>query len=302
MTHYLNDGSSDAPKLSVYLNTDNLFELPKHSIWPELTGDAALERLKEDGFEGVQVGGFVELYNPQILPHCGLGRINVPEEANEVFARSSERGDSCITLHLGWGMESDPALDLLVEATLNASGKHQLPAFIETHRATITQDMWRTVELTKRIPEVRFNADFSHYYCGQEMVYGDFEAKLDFMQPIFDRVGFMHGRIAAPGYMQAPIQNSLDRPLMAVGEPNYLEHFKEMWRRAMAGFKQNAGPGDTLIFTPELLSPSIYYARVFPDADGTLTEESDRYAQALLHRDIARECFRHQNSLAHGRN
>ena len=53
-------------------------------------------------------------------------------------------------------------------------------------------------ELTKRFPEIRFNADFSHYYCGQEMVYGDFEAKLDFMAPIFERVGFIHGRIAAP--------------------------------------------------------------------------------------------------------
>ena len=51
-------------------------------------------------------------------------------------------------------MESDREVDNLVESILSASEKYKLPAFIETHRATITQDMWRTVELTKRFPEI----------------------------------------------------------------------------------------------------------------------------------------------------
>jgi hypothetical protein len=150
--------------------------------------------------------------------------------------------------------------------------------------------MWRTVQLVKRFPDILFNGDFSHLYCGQEMVYGDFEAKLDFLQPVFDRIGFMHGRIAAPGFMQAPIGSVDGCPRMALGA-NYLEHFKEMWRRAMSGFKQHAGPGDVLIFAPELLRADIYYARVIEAADGSLHEESDRYAEALLYRDLARECF-----------
>lgn len=58
----------------------------------------------------------------------------------------------------------------LVDAILAASSRHNLPIFLETHRATITQDIWRTVQITKRFPEVWFNGDFSHYHCGQEMV------------------------------------------------------------------------------------------------------------------------------------
>jgi hypothetical protein len=69
---------------------------------------------------------------------------------------------------------------------------------VETHRATITQDSWRTVQITKGFPEVRFNRNFSHYYCGQELAYGDWSSKLAFMEPIFERVGFIHGRIACP--------------------------------------------------------------------------------------------------------
>ncbi len=292
MTQYLNDGTKDAPKLRVYLNTDNLVGLPGHSVWPGLSGAEATARLREDGFEGIQIAntGLIGPEHAGDFPYCGLNRVNAPAEADAVFARHRARGDSCLTLHLGWGMEDDDEVDRLVEAVLTASQQHALPAFIETHRATITQDMWRTVQITKRFPEVRFNGDFSHLYCGQEMVYGDFEAKLDFLQPVFDRIGFMHGRIAAPGYMQAPIDTVDATPVAALGA-DYLAHFKTMWIRAMAGFKRHAPPGAVLIFAPELLRPEIYYARVFPGAEGRLREETDRYAQALLYRKIALECF-----------
>ena len=47
-----------------------------------------------------------------------------------------------------------------------------------------------------------------------------------------------------------------------------------------------------LIFTPELLSGTHYYARLFPGHGGGMTEESDRYTQALLYADIARRLFK----------
>lgn len=292
MSQYLNDGSQDAPKLRIYLNTDNLFGLPETSVFTETDDSERLRRVAVDGFEGIQVGDWFELYDDAILPHCGLGRVNQPNEAMELLRQRKERGDQAVTLHVGWGTESDAEMDRLVDAILSASKNLDLPTFIETHRATITQDMWRTVQLCKRIPEVRFNGDFSHFYCGQEMVYGDFEAKLDFMQPIFDRIGFMHGRIAASSIMQAPIESIDQRPRLAQGEArDYLADFKAIWRRAMAGFKSSANPGDVLIFAPELLTSQIYYARLVKNSEGELTEDIDRYSQALLYRDLARKCF-----------
>lgn len=288
MKIFLNDGTQDAPKLKVYLNLDNLFDLPEDSSWPGLEGDEALHKLREDGFEGVQVTDL----NPRsdILPYCGLDRINTPGEVAEVFKRHKDLGDSCITLHLAWGIESDEEVDRLVGAALEASDQHKLPAFVETHRATLTQDMWRTVQLLKRHPDLLLNADYSHYYCGQEMVYGGLDMKLDFMRPIFERTGFMHGRIAAPGSMQMPVEAADQTPRLATGV-DYLADFKEMWTRAMSGFLSNAGPGDVLVFAPELLTSQFYYARVFPDGSGHLREECDRYAQALLYQEIARTCF-----------
>jgi len=291
MNRFLNDGSADAPKLRVHLNLDTLSGLRADSVWPGLTGAARDERLRADGFEGIQLTTD-EAYSGS-LRYAGLDRINVPGDADLVLAKHAARGDACVTLHAGWGLEDDDEVFRLVEAILAASVKHNLPAFIETHRATITQDIWRTVQITKRFPEVRFNGDFSHYYCGQELVYGDWETKLDFLEPIFARVGFMHGRIASPGCIQVPIDADLAaRPRQAHGPVNYLAHFKELWTRAMLGFLKSARPGDVLIFAPELLFGEIYYARLFPDASGQLVEESDRYAQALLCKELARACFR----------
>ena len=293
MPRYFNDGSADAPKLRTYLNLDNLSDLRADSIFPAGLDDLARDtRLAADGFEGVQLTNGSLPDSGCSLPFCGLDRISTPAEADSIALKHAVRGDNCLTVHAGWGIEDEDDVCRLVEAILVAAEKHRLPIFIETHRSTITQDMWRTVQITKRFPEVRFNGDFSHYYCGQEMVYGGLEMKLAFMEPIFLRVGFMHGRIASPGSMQMPIGPDLHaRPLQAHGEANYLADFRALWTHAMSGFLRSAGPGDILIFAPELLAGTHYYARHFPSPSGDLIEESDRYEQALLYCHFARSCF-----------
>lgn len=290
MSRLLNDSSGAPPALRVYLNLANLIDLRDDSIWPKsLDGPARDARLAADGFEGVQL--VTDDPPDGTLPFCGLSRINLPAEADAIAARHADRGDQCITVHVGWGLEDDDEVDRLVEATLAASDRRRLPIFIETHRATITQDLWRTVRIARRFPEVRFNIDLSHYYCGQELVYGDWATKLRFMQPIFDRTGFMHGRIASPGCMQVPIGDGRGRPPQAQGVADYLQHFRELWTLATRGFLANAAPGDVLIFAPELLARTHYYARCFTGPDGQLMEESDRYAEAIAYARLARECM-----------
>lgn len=274
------------------MNLDTFTDLRPGSCWPGLDGARRYTRLLEDGFEGVQFTTDHPFSADVTLPWCGLDRINTPVEADAIVANHKDRGDLCLTVHAGWGLENDDEACWIVEAILAAADKYRLPIFIETHRATITQDMWRTVQLTKRFPEIRFNGDFSHYYCGQELTYGDWQQKLDFLKPVLERVGFLHGRIASSGCMQVPIDpGSHSRPAQAHGHADYLEHFRQLWTRAMIGFLSAALPGDVLIFAPELLAGAYYYARKFPDTAGALQEETDRYAQALLYRDLARSCF-----------
>jgi hypothetical protein len=115
--------------------------------------------------------------------------------------------------------------------------------------------------------------------------------KMEFMAPIFDRISFLHARIASPGHIQAAIGSEGERPSFATGDINYLADFKALWTRAMQGWLKSAKPGDYLIFCPELLSRQHYYAKTFQGPDGKFHEESDRYAEAIRYQTIARECF-----------
>jgi hypothetical protein len=282
MIQNTNDGTQNPPSLRLDLNAGTLINLPDFSKGPRGTPEQMLPAIKAAGFQGVQ-GMNTDLCRKFGLGASTGGRINDPGDADKLARDWKASGYECATCHVGWGMEDDVVVDRLVNEILEASAKHDIPIYIETHRATITQDIWRTVKLTERIPDIRFNGDFSHWYTGLEMVYGEMEHKLRFLQPVFDRTRFMHGRIGSPGCMQVDIGDGHDRP--------YVDHFKEIWTRAFAGFLKSAKPGDYIIFAPELLGSKSYYARLFNNEKGERVEEGDRWEQAILYGKIARECF-----------
>lgn len=278
----MNDGSTRPPALRVYMNMGNVDTLPAYSVGPKGDLRAKLEAMRAAGFEGIQGG------DPATCRALGMGcaasaRFNTPAEVAPQVRRCKEEGFECVTVHAGWGHESDAQIDALVDAVSMVSAKEAFPVYIETHRATITQDTWRTVQFTGRHPEVRFNADFSHWYTGLEMPYGDLEARFAFLQPVFDRVRFFHGRMGNSSHIQV----SLADPTM----PKAVAHFREMWTRSLVGFLATAKPGDYVVFAPELLHPEINYARTFVNAQGERVEESDRWLEAIVYAQIARECF-----------
>lgn len=277
-----NDGTTAAPYLRCDINYGNVSNLPAYQDVPQGNDRALHEAIKAAGYAGVQDG------NPALCRELGLAmtvskRINAVGEIGPVARAWQEEGYDCGTLHVAWGLESDDEMDALVDDVLNTSAKLGFPLYIETHRATLAQDIYRTVKLVERRPEIRFNGDFSHWYTGLEMNYGDFASKVAFAQPVFDRVRFMHGRIGNPSHMQVDIGDGTGRL--------YVEHFREMWTRAFAGFLESAQPGDYIVFAPELLQPAIYYAREFPDGVGNLREETNRWEQARVLRGIAEACF-----------
>lgn len=287
MASAANTGSPFSPRLRVHMNLMALDSLPGNSTGPHGSFERKLEGVKAAGFHGVQ---FATLASERELSCCrsldlsasASGRINSPEEAPEFAAKVADGGYDCATLHVGWGLEDDAEAGRLLESVLAASGRLRVLLYIETHRATIFQDMWRTVSFLRRYPEIRINGDFSHWYTGQEMVYGGFEKKLAFIQPVLDRVRFIHGRIGNPGCMQVRVDPD------DAEQPIYVGHFKQLWTRAFSSFVRAAEPGESICFAPELLSPDIFYARTFNGA-----EESDRWQQSLLLKRIAEECFTH---------
>lgn len=261
-----------------YISYSVLYATPADSRWHEyghgsafktdllnsilyVSHPAILDAIQAAGYDGAQ---FRDAQLAAAIAECvqrGLGmarflEIRVPSHAAPAAEPLAAQSAECGIIHLGYGLEDDNEAAHLIEAVIMAAERFNVPLYIETHRSTLTQDIWRTLQFAQRFPALRFNGDFSHWYNGQEMVYGDFDAKLRFMAPVLERVRFLHGRIGNPGCSQVDLGD---------GDPQRhpcIAHFKQIWSACFAGFLASAKPTDFICFTPELLNPEIYYARV----------------------------------------
>jgi len=165
---YFNDGSSRPARLRNDLNLGVFWDLPTWSVGPQGDEAARMAAVAAAGFAGVQCD------KPALARANGMacsfpGRFDSPGEVDGKVRLWKEQGCVMASVHVGTGLEDDAEIDAYIVAILTAVRSHQFPLFVETHRATITQDMWRTVQIAKRHPDLLFNADLSHYYTGQEM-------------------------------------------------------------------------------------------------------------------------------------
>jgi hypothetical protein len=193
MIRNCNDGLNKKPYLRIDININTIEDLPSFSKRPKGGPEERHLAIKDGEYEGIQDGDLA------LCRKLGLGitahaRINSTGILEAHVKGWKENGYDCSTLHVGWGMESDKEMDSMVREIIDLSHKYDYPLYIETHRATITQDLYRTVKMVERFPEIRFNGDFSHWYTGQEMVYGGIASKLDFIRPVVERVRYMHFR------------------------------------------------------------------------------------------------------------
>lgn len=274
-------------RLAKHFNLGTLNNLPDWSGGPK-SQDSRDDALRKIGVEAVQEvvpGDIPETSFPFVLS----GRVLGPADAETIASRHKQTGALATSLHVGTGLESDDETDRLVASVLDASARHGFPLFIETHRGTVTQDVRRTLDLTERFPDIRYNADLSHWYTGQSLDYGDFAAKLDALEPVFQRVRYIHGRIGTSCCMQVGVSGPDD-------QSEHVQHFRALWRRVCSGFLKTAEAGEILPFAAELLPHtlrlgerriSIGYAHLHEGEETT-----DRWEQAEILWAIMSRCAR----------
>jgi hypothetical protein len=281
------------------INLGTLMALPTASSGWRANLDEQFAMLREQGYEGVQAwDGFDRIHHAGLLP-LGMARATRPAELDEIARRHRDEGLDFTNLHLGTGFDSDDEMDALAGALLDAQARHNYALLVETHRATATQDIWRTLRWVERFPDLRFTADLSHWYTGHELIYGgEFESRAARLTPVLDRVRAFHGRIGNSGCMQTPLDRSGD----------YVAHYKALWSVACNGFLQHAADGDVLSFAPELLphcvgEPPIWlhYQQTVPSSptDPWQGEPCDRYADAEELWRLALECFNRARTDVH---
>lgn len=255
-----------------HLSLVTAWALPEWSEGPK-EGDDAIAAAAAAGYQGVQV--FLPDQAAQVkalgMASSALSPARTIEAVNALAAMWEGGHADSLTLHLGTGFETDAEAHALVEAVLAAQDRHGVPLLIETHRATLSQDPARTLALVAEYPDLRFTADLSHWYTGVEMVYGDFDAKVAALAPVFERCRMIHGRISDPGCIQVAVSDDD----AGDGGPDYVKHFMRMWGTIARG----TDDADDLPFVVELLPARSHYARTVL-RDGKREEEVDRWTQA----------------------
>ena len=277
------DGSDRSPRLLAGISFLTAAELPEWSSGPH--GEAATihAAVKAAGYEAIQTLGPETALAAGLIP-TGLARIfDDLDKMRAAAIRGRDAGCDCTTVQLGTGFETDDEMARLAEGLLEISLSERHPIYLETHRATMTQDIKRTLDLIVRFPELRFNGDFGHWYIGHELTYGDMEMKFDKMRPVFERTRFMHLRVSSNAFGQLTASDP--------AESRHLDYYRRMWTACFTGFLRTARSGDYFAVHPELLPSRAFYPKMTPGPDGALREESDRWTESAFLIAVARECF-----------
>jgi hypothetical protein len=237
----------------------------------ELAGQLAL--LHANGYLGViSWDRWHDIREAGLIP-CGMGSVRAPRDALPLARRHQAEGLDFTTLHVGSGFETDDEMARLAEAVLEAAALTGHPLHIETHRATMTQDIRRTIDLVARFPQLSFTLDFSHWYTGHEMTYGGaFAERLAWLDPLFRRVDSIQLRMGTSGAIQRPIDAT---------SAHYRDHVAAL-DRCFHVRRNSPDAPDAMSVAPELLPAWLgdgAAARPINYADEP--ERSDRFAEAL---------------------
>ena len=277
------DTDDGAPRLLAGISFLTPSELPDWSRGPHGDITDIYAAVRQAGYESIQTLKPEAALAAGLVP-TGIARIfDDIDQMRDVARHWRDAGCDCTTVQLGTGFESDDDMARLAEALLDIAEVEKHPLYLETHRATMTQDIKRTLDLVSRFPELRFNGDFGHWYIGHELPYGDMEMKFERMRPIFERTRFLHLRVSSGAFGQLMASDPV--------EAQHLGFYRRMWTEAFRGFLVAARPGDYFAAHPELLPPRTGYPAMIAGADGVPREACDRWTEAAFLIEVARECF-----------
>jgi len=289
--NYVNDGSLNKPQLDIRQSWWAMSGLGNGNR--EWTLEEKFEKIAEAGFKGIN--SYVPKPEDQELWHRLLTEYNLSLSINAFPGKAADLREQ-IPAAKAFGVDfinaqvfdsfvhGDEAIELLA-ALLAESSAGGIPQFIETHRGRITQDLIRTADYVRALPQLKLTIDFSHYVLAGEM-----NASLDRAEPYYDvllkRTSCIHARVSNGEQIQVDIGPEGEHPMTV--------HFKRWWKQGMAYWLQDARKGDRLPFVVELGPPT--YAIAQDEYKAGQVEISDRWQQALLMKQIAEQLWQELQS------
>lgn len=244
-----------------------------------------LDRIAEAGFDGVCVDPAVSeieqtLALAPLIDARGLGvMVNAfpasLDEMQPLLEMARDMGAVMVNA-IGAVMPlTVPEGAQVVQRWMADAERTGIPLLFETHRDCTLNDLYYTLQLMDRIPEMRLCADLSHYVIDREMRLPLSERDAGFMSRVLARSDCFQGRVAN----REQIQVQLDFPQHQA----WVAQFRAWWEEGMRGWRSRSADDAELVFLCELGPPP--YAMT----DRDQREFSNRWEEALTIQRWARE-------------
>jgi hypothetical protein len=248
----------------------------RHPLTAELSNEARFARIAEAGYDGVCLDPSLEeipdtlALLPLFEKHGLKCMINAfPYTIDEMYPilEAAREMNACHVNAIGGVMpltveEGVP----VVHRWMEDADKLAIPLLFETHRDSLLNDLYYTLQMMDAVPEMRLCADLSHFVVDREMRIPLEDADRGYMNRVLQRSDCFQGRVAN----REQVQIQIDFPQHQA----WVEQFKSWWADGIAMWRQRNEDDATLVFLCELGPP----AYAITDKDGF--ELSDRWEEA----------------------
>jgi hypothetical protein len=165
----------------------------------------------------------------------------------------------------------------VVHQWMNEANSAGCTMLFETHRDSLLNDLYYTLQVIDLVPEIRLCADLSHFVVDREMRDPITPTDQTYIDRILAHADCFQGRIANREQVQ-----------IQIGFPQHqawVQIFRLWWKQGMRAWRKRNDDDATLIFLCELGPPP------YAITDGDRRELSDRWEEALTIREWVGEIW-----------
>jgi hypothetical protein len=247
--------------------------------------DQKLEMIRAAGFDGAGVRFFDRDYAREVttkLRGWGLSwqaqcYPRAVDDLKPILAHVAEFGADHVNLQADVRPHTVAECVPLIEGWRQLAQDAGVALHFETHRDRMTTDLYFTLRLLDRFPDLRLTGDLSHYVVGREFAWPISHENHRLMHRVIDRCWGFHGRVASREQIQVQISFPHQR--------DWLDLFMSWWEYGLRSWRRRAPKDGVFTFLCEL-GPREY---AMTGADGY--ELSDRWEEAQLMMRLVRDLW-----------
>jgi len=165
----------------------------------------------------------------------------------------------------------------VVRRWIDEASDTDIPLLFETHRDSLLNDLYFTLQLMDLVPEMRLCADLSHFVVDRELRAPLPARDEHYINSVLERSDCFQGRVANREQVQVQVDFPQHQEWVAI--------FKHWWTHGMRMWRQRNTFDAKLVFLCELGPPP------YAITDGNQDELSDRWQESLRICDWVREIW-----------